>query len=100
MPQISEILERRNALVAATAAQREQLSFYGARLSQPLRTADQAFRTVRVLRSPLVAAALALLLRPRRKAARARERRGILNRVPGVFVQGWRLLRFLNRLRQ
>jgi len=85
-------MDRRASLMARTEAQRQALSYYVARLERPAHVFETCWRVMRFMRSPLVAAAVSLLL-IKKKRSRRRSRPGI-----GWFLRhGWRLFALFKR---
>jgi len=87
-----QLTERRAVLIARTEAQRQALGYYVSRLEAPAQVLETSWRVAGFLRSPVILAALSLLL-SRKKRARTR-RRGWL----WFLRQGWRLGRMLRQL--
>jgi hypothetical protein len=82
----AELTERRAMLIARTEAQRQAASYYVSRLEAPARFLETSWRVAGFLRSPIILAALSLLLSARKKRARTK-RRGWL----WFLRQGWRI---------
>jgi hypothetical protein len=89
----AELARRRELLIGKIAAERDMLSHYVARLEAPAHWLETSWRVTRFFRSPLVVAALSLIMQGSRRQVKHKRRK-----LPWYLGQGWRLFTALKTL--